>query len=517
LNGLENTEIKGLFTGVCYNVTVMEAPVSYLAKRASVYYFRRAVPDDLRPVIGKIEIMRSLRTKDREQAKRLIPAEITKSDALFDAARIANAPASIPQPDSDGGRARWENDRWQDTMRNADAERRDWEADELADYEQRLATDPMGKRLLTDHAEELAIARLARVDQNRHAPETQIQAVECSPGKGVYLDTDILDLWAAERNPAEKTKSGYKRVAEWLHDRIGRKSVEQFTRKDMLAFKDRLIADGQTPQNINVKLGNLRTLLQWAADNDYAADNPAKGIILKAEPNKRMPYGLADLRSLFASPIYSEGARPTQGRGEAAYWLPVLALYTGARMEELGQLRISDVQHIEYPDADGETQSCWGLEIIANTDADGLATQIKNKESERFVPLHAELIRLGFLEYVKSVPANGRLFPELRAGAFGRMSAKWGEWYGRYLDSDTKITDKRITFHSFRHTFKDYCRAIEIPEQLQNRLMGHKSPGIAATYGKGFGCHNLVQAMLRYKVPGLTIPEWTKGQHTDTP
>ena|GEM_PF-2550212 len=61
--------------------------MSYLAKRGSVYYFRRIVPDDLRAVLGKREIMLSLRTKDREDAKRLIPKEIIKSDALFASAR----------------------------------------------------------------------------------------------------------------------------------------------------------------------------------------------------------------------------------------------------------------------------------------------------------------------------------------------------------------------------------------------------------------------------------------------
>jgi hypothetical protein len=50
--------------------------MSYLAKLGSVYCFRRIVPDDLRLALGKRESMLSLRTKDREEAKRLIPVEI---------------------------------------------------------------------------------------------------------------------------------------------------------------------------------------------------------------------------------------------------------------------------------------------------------------------------------------------------------------------------------------------------------------------------------------------------------
>ena len=67
----------------------------YLAKRGSVYYFRLIVPDDLRVVLSKREIMLSLRTKDREQAKQLIPVEIIKSDALFAAARKQLRPEAV--------------------------------------------------------------------------------------------------------------------------------------------------------------------------------------------------------------------------------------------------------------------------------------------------------------------------------------------------------------------------------------------------------------------------------------
>lgn len=53
--------------------------MSYLAKRGLVYYFRRIVLDDLKPVLGKSEMMKSLRTKNREQAKRLVPTEVITS------------------------------------------------------------------------------------------------------------------------------------------------------------------------------------------------------------------------------------------------------------------------------------------------------------------------------------------------------------------------------------------------------------------------------------------------------
>jgi hypothetical protein len=56
----------------------------------------------------------------------------------------------------------------------------------------------------------------------------------------------------------------------------------------------------------------------------------------------REPWQLAELRLLFTSAVFTEGARPTAGRGEAAFWLPLLGLFTGARLGELAPLTAVD-------------------------------------------------------------------------------------------------------------------------------------------------------------------------------
>lgn len=68
---------------------------TYLAKRGSTYYFRRAVPLELRVAMeGRAEFMLSLGTKDRDEAKRRIPAQTLRTDALLAdaAAKLAAAP-----------------------------------------------------------------------------------------------------------------------------------------------------------------------------------------------------------------------------------------------------------------------------------------------------------------------------------------------------------------------------------------------------------------------------------------
>lgn len=74
---------------------------TYLAKRGATYYFRRVIPAELRPAFdGRSEFMISLRIKDRDQAKRLLPAHTANTDRLMDEARAGSAqdrPAEVAE------------------------------------------------------------------------------------------------------------------------------------------------------------------------------------------------------------------------------------------------------------------------------------------------------------------------------------------------------------------------------------------------------------------------------------
>ncbi|WP_159713344.1 site-specific integrase [Sphingomonas sp. AX6] len=325
----------------------------------------------------------------------------------------------------------------------------------------------------------------------------------------MYLDKDILDRWATERGVVPKGKDTHRSVAEWFYARTERKPVERITRQDVLAFKDKLLAEGQSVANTNMKLSRLRTLLGWAYQNDLAPANVAEGISVKVADSgkgKRLPFALDELQAIFASPVYANGDRPKGGKGEAAYWLPLLGLFTGARLEEIGQLRVSDVQRRNYPDKDGKMLAGWFLHITESTDERGQANRIKNAASERLVPLHPELERLGFIAYVEALKdQQGRVFPDLVPNIYGRLTAKWGEWFGPYMRKVCGITDKRKVFHSFRHTFKDYSRRARMPEGVQRQIMGHAGKDVADDYGSGYDLHGLAEAMATYRVPGLLV------------
>src|SRR3954454_19530004 len=62
--------------------------MTYLWRHESgVYCFRRAVPDDLRPILGKTMVKQSLRTKDLAEAKRRAHPIAIQTEADFQATR----------------------------------------------------------------------------------------------------------------------------------------------------------------------------------------------------------------------------------------------------------------------------------------------------------------------------------------------------------------------------------------------------------------------------------------------
>lgn len=498
---------------------------TYLAKRQSTYYFRRAIPAELRPTFdGRAEFMWSLRTKDRAEAKRLIPAETLATDKLLDAASAKLRTPVEPVPDA----SPW--DPWRGMTQDefeAQLEHRAQETQlSIREDEAWLAAQEWEANLPHGHRATLLLRDARRQrdeyrdryvrrkdrDSRKGGAISTAPAPASSHGTLLTADedtTDIVDLWAAERKVQPKGVDTHRAVARWFYERAGTKAVDQIIRKDVLTFKSKLLEEGQSAANIKMKLSRLRTLLQWAFVNDFAPLNAAQGIEIKdteGAKNKRRPFDLPALNAIFASPIYSEGERPTQGRGEAGYWLPLLALFTGARMEELGQLRPDDVQWRTYPDANGKEQAAWFLHLIEAEGEDG--TNLKNAASERLVPVHSELVWLGFITFAQAMKLQGnpRLFHMLKPNKYGFLTAKWGEWWSGYRRNVCGITDGRMVFHSFRHTFKDYARHAGIPEGVQRQIMGHSSDDVADDYGSGYSLHRVVEGMKLYMVPGLKLP-----------
>ena len=115
-----------------------------------------------------------------------------------------------------------------------------------------------------------------------------------------------------------------------------------------------------SPKTVNEKaLATLSAVIGWADDQGLRDGNPAKGLKIKGgkyTPKSRLSYSIDELNTDFSLSHFHKGERPMGGAGEAAKWLPLLGLFTGARLEELGQLRVQDVQK--------SAEGIWFLDMI---------------------------------------------------------------------------------------------------------------------------------------------------------
>lgn len=508
---------------------------SYLHKAPNgVYYFRMGIPADLRPFMGgKREIKRSLGLKDREAAKALIPDMTNAAYALLSQAKRDQA-ASMPAPVTatksalqiERERTRWEHDQLQADLVADDLFTTDMDIERLEPVMDALAAGvevdappadiaKAGKLLVSNERENagaLIASMQARYGKDTRASEPKNQAVECGPGKGIYLDTDIVDGWAAERKPSPRGKDAYWRDAKLFNTMIGRKSVELITKADVMAYKRLLIADPKRSQiNVRDRLAYLRTLLEWAAQEDIIPVNVARDVKMAVNERgeRRKDFSTDDLNALFAGPVHAKGEWPKGSFGEAVYWLPLIALFMGARREEIGQLRVQDVRQEAYIDDADKRQIAWCIDITDTPDDDALPNQIKNEASNRLVPLHPKLIELGFIDYVKSLPdQTGRVFPGLKPVGIGnKLTDKVGQWFSRYKQQ-CGIEDKAKVFHSFRHTWKTHAVDAGIPERVCRQFQGHEGKDAADKYGAAPSMRVLVAAIAAYRVPGLLISPW---------
>ena len=203
-------------------------------------------------------------------------------------------------------------------------------------------------------------------------------------------------------------------------------------------------------------LSQLSRFLQWAHSRDYIAKNYADGLKPRAiKPDgsmAKLPFEDEELRRIFQRPIYT-GCRD-DGRNfakvgpnimrRARYWAPLIGLFSGLRCGEILQLT---TDHIRI--------SPEGNDFIVLTQD----MRLKSDNAVREIPVHPVLKAIGFIEWVqrRRDRCELALFPEVPAHSnYDDQSSRFSKWYEsalRYFELGDRR--KKLTFHSFRHTFVD--------------------------------------------------------------
>lgn len=370
----------------------------HLTRRGARYYIRRRIPQDLVAHYGKQEITKALGTSDPKEAARRCRLEAVRLDLEWDAARAALAPASSHQLTAAQLAAHEQGEYEQAIFAAQDA------------VEQETLEERHAAAAIMEHHGLAGLLAIGGVNLGplaglsaTAAPASIAQAAPApSPGKRMPI-ADVLTLWEREKPRQQRTMDAKRAEVTRYCEMTGITFIEAVTKASARDFRDKLLAAGYTAKNVNKYLDSLRALLNFAVSEDLIPSNPANGVkanVTAGEDDDRKPFPLDVLNTIFSGPVHTSGDRPLGGAGEAAYWLPLLGLFTGARLEELGQLHPDDVHEESTPD---KSLTAWVIRIT-----DGEGQRLKNKSSRRRVPVHQTLLDLGFIEYVKAAKAEKR-------------------------------------------------------------------------------------------------------------
>jgi integrase len=227
-------------------------------------------------------------------------------------------------------------------------------------------------------------------------------------------------------------------------------------------------------------LATLRSVLDLAAKKRLIVVNPADDLkpVKKdalAASLKRRPFTADQLQAFFSSSYYKACAQhaPAYSHAKKAwrFWLPLMCLFMGLRPNEACQMTADNVKRTP--------NGTWYLDIAVSSDEDESLTlpskTLKTAASRRRVPIHPELIAIGFLNFAESRKQAGavaRIFPDLKPDDYGNL-AKYAlrRFRETFLPSAIDL-EPRQSFYSFRHNFRDALRNIGAPPDALQALGG---------------------------------------------
>jgi integrase len=334
---------------------------------------------------------------------------------------------------------------------------------------------------------------LARVDPFGHLPKDPYAearnlgfadsfgisdaAEPAAPAAGGETISQATEAWIKEltRDPKEapraETLKGHRDRVRAFVDKCGDLPLTSVTRAMASDFLDGRDVSRRTRNNYAMTLKCVfecaRRRGRFTGDKH---DNPFDKQRLKVTKNSYVRFTIEELQTIFTA-LPREIAPKKHTPDTALPWVALIALYSGARLEEIAQLRTSDIREAG---ANGATVTVIDIH-------NGGDNKLKNETSARLVPVHSALVRAGLLDYVKALPV-GPLFPGLtrRASKGGKIGARLGELFRKRLVA-LGLKREGLCFHSFRHTVSNVLDRAELRESDVARVLGHAHDGI--TFG----------------------------------
>ncbi len=515
----------------------MGGEIRHLVKRGDAFWARLVVPKDLRPTIGKTELRTPLGS-NRKTAERELHAAVANFHDTLAAARAAlevsaNPPARMRSRHLTTPQIA--HTHFSEELALDDAERNSpdptaltdlgWARDGHIAVLGRVASGKADNDLIAASVgwalkkfrergstavepgspEWRALARtLAQVQleaieatQARDAgrepepPKLPILAEPPTPvpagqqrqrGPAISI-LDLLDGYLATLKANGKgveAERRWKPAFKALVRHLGHDDVRHMAKADIAGWRDQLLQDGLAPKTIrDVHLASVRAVLRWAREESKVTENPAAEVRIKVTEkvhNREKGFTAQEARAILMVALayqppkaHSSATRESEFVTDAKRWLPWLCAHTGCRVAEAAQLRKQDIQTID------------GITFARITPEAGSTKTGKYRD----VPVHPQLVELGFLDFVVRAGEGTALFYDIHKPRRGvqhpakHIANRVSAWV-RSLDLFPSEIDPS---HGWRHRFKTVGREEEISDRVLDAIQGHAGRTKGEDYG----------------------------------
>ena len=308
----------------------------------------------------------------------------------------------------------------------------------------------------------------------------------------------LYATWENECQRPKNTKTSYL-AAMTLFTSTCSLPPHEVTRDHALQFRDFLLAQGLNPATVANKIGFIGTLINTGRNSSQYAKHLPNNPFEHVTIKRSMRGKAGDKRLPFNDHELKKifGSRIFTENYRPKGGSGEAAAWIPA-IAYLSGARLEEIALLKTSQFQVDA---YGNHYIHIEDG-------KNKNSaDRDFPIHPHLIEAGLLDYVKT--CHGRLFPKVNATGEVKSSA-FSKWYGRHL-STLGITSPSKVFHSFRHLFKDMCRNAGLNDPVIDQICGHDPGTEGGRYGVGRRVDVLANLLAKV-VPPVKLPKITSAQ-----
>ncbi|TGV20137.1 hypothetical protein E5N72_08640 [Pseudoalteromonas sp. MEBiC 03607] len=439
-----------------------------IAIRGNTYFARLTVPEDVREVIGKSEFWKTLETDDIHIAQKRAALYILEWKAQIKQARGASSAVKDA--------LQWK--------RELEAEKRR-EAPLIAQLQARSEDG----QLCAHQVNELGLGSKEHefseyLDQvaDRKGPDAARTLSNIVYGESLPCTT-YLEEWlkSQEGKLIPRTIKQRHTAILRLNDKF---PVLPIKKTEVARWIIEQEAEGKAEATIKGLIGSCRSFYDYLMRMGYLDPegvNPFEGHKYSkkkkaSRKEQRQAWEVEDVIKLVAK------AKSKSGDANL-HDLILLGAYTGARIEEIAQLKVEDVKTKD------------GITFLSIDES-------KSNAGLRDIPVHNDILPL--VNSLAESSPDGYLLPNEKITSNGERSSAIGKRFGRLKRS--LGYDERYVFHSLRKTLSTLLERLGLHHNQAAEITGHEKVGETyGTYSVGLTIVEKAELLNRITYQGLNV------------